>query len=157
MDVYCYKYQYQKNIVDKTKLLTLVSQTKANTVEECSVTNPVIILDKELNILKTANYFYIEQFKRYYYKDDAISMQGGLVKLILSIDVLMSFKNSMQNVALLVDRQENRNTPNISDDYIPLQSKRKIDYVKASGTPFKKTFSQGSANICLVVNSGGAE
>lgn len=55
--------------------------------------------------LSQMNYAYIDEFGRYYYIDDIQILRDGLFDLILRVDVLMSFKDDINNLEALIESQ----------------------------------------------------
>ena len=51
------------------------------------------------------NYAYIQEFERYYFVGDPVSIRNNIVMLPLSVDVLMSFKNEILSNIAIVDKQ----------------------------------------------------
>ena len=79
------------NVVNK-------SLEKINTIsftfkENSNIITPSLILKN----YEEGNYCYIEDLKRYYYIKDIELLSNGLVRLICEIDVLMSYKEDINN------------------------------------------------------------
>ena len=64
------------------------------------------------------NYAYIPALKRYYFVNDCV-VQNGFATLSLSVDVLMSYKDSIFNLSAVVDRNEYDFDANLEDKKIP--------------------------------------
>lgn len=112
-----YKNNSENNKLNKS--LHLTDKVTINGVlrDNCSVISPSIIIEFTNDILNY-NYCYIKKFKRYYYIEDIISL-NGLNKtfyrweLTLSCDVLMSFRDQLYELDCLIERNEF-----IYDDFI---------------------------------------
>ena len=71
--------------------------------DEVDVMNPTILFDVS-DVLRY-NYAYIPQFQRYYEVVNRNSFREGLFEITFSVDVLMSFKNDINNLNVVVDKQ----------------------------------------------------
>lgn len=93
--------------------------------EPCSILNPIIELSKA-NVtrsgiqLERLNYLYIELFQRYYFIDDVIYENDGLIELHCSIDVLMSYVNQIYDSQQEVVRSEALNSARFIDTERPI-------------------------------------
>ena len=110
MNIAVYKTKSANNVINKK--LTSEKNLGNNCIlaDNTSVTSPAVILGgiTSLDSISDYNYTYIPQCHRYYYINDIIALSGGRVKLILSVDVLMSFKTDILNSTQLVTRQKNQ-------------------------------------------------
>lgn len=73
---------------------------------------PRLILENDDLSLDKCNYAYISEFGRYYYINDIRPLTGNRVELVLSVDVLMSFKGELYSIPLIIDKQERENNAN---------------------------------------------
>ena len=55
---------------------------------DTSVLKPTIILSSNADAIKTYNYMYIDDFKRYYFIDDIVSKNNNLWEISGHVDVL---------------------------------------------------------------------
>ena len=110
MNITLYKTKSANNVINK-KL-----ESEKNLGNSCvlgdntSITSPTVIVGgiKSLDTITDYNYAYIPQCHRYYYINDIIALSGGRIKLLLTVDVLMSFKTDILNSTQLVTRQKNQ-------------------------------------------------
>ena len=74
----------------------------------CSIIDPVIVFQASSPGFHAnkSNYFYIEDFGRYYYITNIISPNNTLWELHCHVDVLMSFAESIKEQTAVVARQE---------------------------------------------------
>lgn len=145
--------------VDKTSYLSLVQSVDGTLREESSVVNPIIMIETISNTqgivtefgdpvdangnpisydyqigteLPAYNYAYIEEFHRYYFVTEIVSVRYGLWRLVLKCDTLMSFKDDFvkYGVMAFVTRNEYDFNPKIDD---PLMSwtEETSTYIKA--------------------------
>lgn len=75
---------------------------------ECSIQNPTVFIEGAFNIGNNinANYMFLPDYRRYYYITDITQVRANLVKISGRVDVLMSFKDEIQNSIGIVRRQE---------------------------------------------------
>ena len=117
MNITLYKTKSANNVINKK----LVSEKNLGNScvlgDNTSVTSPTVIIGgiTSLDSISDYNYAYIPQCHRYYYINDIIALSGGRVKLILSVDVLMSFKTDILNSTQLVTRQKNKGKMYLAD------------------------------------------
>lgn len=71
---------------------------------EANVVNPSIVISIKNPTIY--NYAYIEDFKRYYFITDYISLRTGIWQINLKSDVLMSFKDSILASSVLINSTE---------------------------------------------------
>lgn len=67
---------------------------------ESSVINPTILI--ETTNPSSYNYAYIPEFGRYYFITDMVSVRTNLWRVSMSVDVLMSFAQSILNLDVIV-------------------------------------------------------
>ena len=92
----------EKNKINKS--LTSGVTLSGNLRNESNVVNPTIIVNTDNPTIY--NYAYIPAFNRYYFITDYISLRTGIWQLNLKSDVLMSFKDSILNSNVLVNKTE---------------------------------------------------
>ena len=117
MNITLYKNKSANNVINK-KL-----ESEKNLGNSCilsdntSVTSPTVIIGgiASLDTISDYNYAYIAQCHRYYYINDIIALSGGRVKLLLSVDVLMTYKTDILNSTQLVTRQKNKGKMYLAD------------------------------------------
>ena len=117
MNITLYKTKSANNVISKK----LVSEKNLGNScilgDNTSVTSPTVIIGgiSSLDSISDYNYAYIAQCHRYYYINDIIALSGGRVKLILSVDVLMTYKSDILNSTQLVTRQKNKGKMYLAD------------------------------------------
>ena len=117
MNITLYKTKSANNVISKK----LVSEKNLGNScilgDNTSVTSPTVIIGgiTSIDTISDYNYAYIPQCNRYYYINDIIALSGGRVKLMLTVDVLMSFKSDILNSTQLVTRQKNKGKMYLAD------------------------------------------
>ena len=117
MNITLYKTKSANNAISKKLVSEKNLGNSCMLADNTSVTSPTVIIGgiKSLDTISDYNYAYIAQCHRYYYINDIIALSGGRVKLILSVDVLMSFKSDILNSTQLVIRQKNKGKMYLAD------------------------------------------
>lgn len=95
------------NVVDK--VLQNQSPDLTGTLRTgSSIIDPVIIVEANAPGFQAneSNYIYVEEFGRYYYITNIISVNYTLWELHCHVDVLMSYKDQIREQSAIVARQE---------------------------------------------------
>ena len=130
----------EKNVLNKR--ITQIGQYNCKIKDDCSVTNPTIILQNIPNAnLAKFNYMYIDIFQRYYFIDSPVLLNNGLVEITGKTDVLMSFRNEIEECSGVLDRQENIFDAYLTDDEFFNENRTKTAFrVFATSMPEQKCF-----------------
>lgn len=83
----------QRNVIYKS--LTSQLTTTAELYENTDIFNPGLLLAWNDNYATTYNYFYIQEFNRYYFLDNVVAEPGGAARVKGSIDVLYTYRTSI--------------------------------------------------------------
>lgn len=81
--------------------------------QPCDVLNPVFIITYSTDYI-TCNYVHVSDFGRYYFINNINLLPGNRAELSCSVDVLMSYADSIGGLTVNVNRQEN-----IVEPYLP--------------------------------------
>lgn len=104
---------YYNNTTDKRYLNKTITQITlaehANPVnikmlESCSIAKPIFKM-KDVDVYMTANYCFVDSLHRYYFIDDIV-LENGYAYLHCTCDVLMTYKESLHDLEVLVDRNQ---------------------------------------------------
>lgn len=98
-----FKTASENNRVVKT--LTDEKQLSGELRNQTSVLNPSIRIESADNI-STYNYAYISEFGRYYYITDIVSVRTNCWVVSLRCDVLMSYKDEIQGLNVILDNTQ---------------------------------------------------
>ena len=104
MTIVLYNCVAEKDRLDKSSGLTQVTTLTGYLREKTNVTDPEIVIEQ--SNLPTFNYFYIQDFNRYYFLTDIISVSTGLWRISGHVDVLYSFRLSIEGLQVKVARNE---------------------------------------------------
>lgn len=135
----------EKNKINKS--LTAGVTLSGTLRNESNVVTPSIIINIENPTIY--NYAYIEDFGRYYFITDYISLRTGIWQINLKSDVLMSFKDSILASPVLISNSETTGKNNyLSGSNWVSNCKAKTDIL---------TFSQGLLNDgqYILITAGG--
>ena len=105
-DITFYTNESETTHLDKD--LTLVVTLTGTLRDGSSIINPSILVAGTLATLKIANYFYIEDFGRYYFLGDMHTVRTGLIEVTGHVDVLSTYKTCIRANKGIVYRQEER-------------------------------------------------
>lgn len=102
MDITFYTNNSEPNKIDKnlTTLYTLSGTLK----EECSITDPVVLIESATVV--TANYAYIPDFGRVYFVKDIVNVSRTHWRVSMHCDVLSSFKDEIKACDCVMERNE---------------------------------------------------
>ena len=129
MDIKLYKNHSEKNKISKS--LTGEIEYSGTLRDETSVINPIILIHAEN--LSQFNYAYIPQFHRYYYIRDIVSVRNDLWRISLTVDPLMSFKNDILDLnVILSDTESTGQSDYYAGDQWRALVKTKTDIIKFS-------------------------
>ena len=135
----------EKNKINKS--LTAGVTLSGTLRNESNVVTPSIIINIDNPTIY--NYAYIEDFKRYYFITDYISLRTGIWQINLKSDVLMSFKDSILASSVLINNTETTGKNNyLSGSNWVSNCKAKTDIL---------TFSQGllTEGQYILITAGG--
>ena len=101
MEVQFFYNQSDDRVINKTLIIgeTFVGSPR----DEVSIMNPVIRFESD-GILRY-NYAYIPEYQRYYSIVDRTIYRDGIWDVTFTVDVLMSFRNDIMSLNVIVDKQ----------------------------------------------------
>lgn len=122
-------------VVDKVLIDSTTHGYDGALVDECSIENPVILL--EADDIPTSNYAYIPSFNRYYYITDITSVRNGIYRISMKVDVLKSFASDIKSSKALVTLSDNHKSQYIPDSRATFNAYNDY-YVKKFGSGLSK-------------------
>lgn len=133
-----------------SKNLTLVRELAGTLREDCSIIDPVIVVEGSLSDLAQVNYFTIPAFGRsYFVTGSPESLGGDFVLLRGHVDVLSSFAAQIRENSAVVRRQEHDWNLYVNDDVIKSYANPLVTTVE-----FPSGFS-GASYVLLVAGKRG--
>ena len=154
MDIILYNNTDDNRKLNKSP--TAIKTISVRLKDDTDIMHPIIELDGA-NLPLTANYCYIAAFNRYYYINQQGIKIGRDLVITLSVDVLMSFKDVINNSVVVARRSGNKYNKMLPD-MIPIQANRNVLYRKFTGgnTGFgSDKVTAASKCYCLSVLNGG--
>lgn len=127
ISVVLYRTTSPKNKVTKTLSNAHTFSEVTFSEPDClNVRNPSILvkLSSDAGDISKYNYAKIGIFNRYYYIDK-MTTEGGLVRIDLISDPLMSFKKDIYASTQYVSRSQEKRSPYLSDAKIPVRSDKR--------------------------------
>lgn len=144
MKVYIYKTENEKNKLNKT--LELVKELDVKLLNNTEILKPFIeVTNIPLEELTKANYMYIPDLNRYYFIDNMELMTSGLVYISGSVDVLMSYLDSILNIRGTVKRSES-----LKNGYIIDENYKSVSYSQITTKRFPNSMNEDSFILMTV-------
>ena len=122
-------YKTTDNVKTINKTLNLVNTVDLVFRQSVDEQNPVIIMS--IDNLKDANYIHIPVFNRYYFISDVDNYTANLVRLHLTTDLLMTYKDIILNTPVLITSTEK---PSYLSTGLPTQTTTTKRIVKSDVT-----------------------
>lgn len=115
---------FYENKSDERYLNKIITSKYSNIPIE--VLTPTNVVSPSLKVSsgligQNVNYLYISDIERYYYIRNW-NMENGYIQLDCEVDVLMSFKSSIQNQNVIVSRQRDYYDRYLEDDKIKVRN-----------------------------------
>lgn len=101
-----YKCSCEVNVVDKSQHMKLKRILEGTFRDSVSVSNVTVRVENNGDV--DFNYAFIPEFNRYYFIDDIIVVNNKLADLVLTVDVLMTYKKGIYGLKCFVERNENQ-------------------------------------------------
>lgn len=101
-----YKCSCEVNVVDKSQHMKLKKILEGTFRDSVSVSNVTVRVENNGDV--DFNYAFIPEFNRYYFIDDIIVVNNKLADLVLTVDVLMTYKKGIYGLKCFVERNENK-------------------------------------------------
>ena len=140
--VYLYKCSCDSKVVDKTEKLTQVALLQGALRDVTSMLSFDIIV--EYGQVPTFNYAYIPSFNRYYFIDDIVSVNNNMWELLMSVDVLMTYKTAIKALPAFIDRSESNYDRFVIDNNLPMKQGEVIETTFVTNELFVKESGNGT-------------
>lgn len=122
-------------VIDKTRFISSMITYNCEVYRECTVVNPVFILEYNATIL-TSNYLFVPSWGRYYHIKDVELTPAGRMFVSCLEDVLMSNKDAILNLDCNIVRNENKRNKLLYDGKYPEEIMDTICTLKFNASPF---------------------
>lgn len=138
--------------VDKTDYLSNRFVLEGQFRNESSIIDPVITIEKTNPAEFHYNYMWIEEFQRWYYINEFITIRNKLWELHAHVDVLYTWRTDIENMKAIIDKSAD---PSLSNMYIDdgsfVMDSRKYNLV----VPFENGLSQDGEFILICAGGNG--
>ena len=124
VEIQLYQCTCENKRVDKTNYLKLLDTITGTMRDSISVTDMSVEIEYPI---PTFNYVYIPLFNRYYFVDDISSVVYGVWSVALSVDVLMSYKDTIKTLEAFVDRSQSNYNLKVIDNKLPLEKTETVE------------------------------
>lgn len=105
MEITLYTNESEKNKLEKTLDHPILLEGTLR--DESSIINPIILISSEKeDIPYMYNYAYVPAFGRYYFITDIESVRTGIWRVSMHVDVLMSYKEQIKNLNVIINNSE---------------------------------------------------
>ena len=127
MTIKLYKYNGDNRKVDKD-LNIVQTISNANVITSMNIIDPVIVLDMDMSFdaIRSFNYIYITDLKRYYYVTNIEILENGFLKVYCHIDVLKTYSSDILNSTQYIKRQEHKCTFQLADSEYNIKANRNL-------------------------------
>jgi len=114
MALYLYRNHSEPNRLDKEITGQHIAAGALRDIS--SVINPVIRVNMPAGeFIRKYNYMYIPAWGRWYFITDAVSIRTGITELTCRVDVLQSFREDIENLTVIADKQTRSGSVYIND------------------------------------------
>lgn len=136
-EIILYQNSAEVNRVDKSSYLVEVDTLTGVFREECSMQRPSVLINT--SVVPTFNYVFIPSFNRYYYVTSITTVSQGIWRMELNCDVLMSFKDKINELSALIGRQENVYNEYLVDSEVPAENAPQVTTIDIPSNTFSTT------------------
>lgn len=131
--IYCFNNTKEDIVVNKEiSVNSYALRLRGTFRDNIDFINP--IFDIEWTQIPTFNYVYLNMFGRYYFVDNIECVRNNLYRIYCSIDVLMSYKEQLQDLQVYVTRQENNFDDLMPDSKVPSRLEFENTYGRGEGS-----------------------
>lgn len=116
MQINLFRCRAENERVDKTNYISDRFVMEGTLRQESSVIDPIITIQKSNPTKLDYNYMYIDEFKRWYYINDIISVRNNLWEIHAHVDVLFTWRADISNMEAIVDKMESFSDANVYFD-----------------------------------------
>ena len=148
-----YKNTAETHRVDKTSYLTAVGGLDGALRHDTNLINPTILIYYEK--LPDFNYVYIAPFKRYYYVESVNIVRTNLYEIVLSVDVLMTYKDGIKKLDAFIVRNEHKYNDWLIDDKRVIEQGYDVDILEIESPVFEADYGGSTPNGSFVLSGLG--
>ena len=128
MEIKLYTTEDADNVINKT--LALVSTVQIQLRDTHNITAPVVLLGEIAGVdLKTVNYAYMDEFKRFYFVRSINVGPNNIYALALECDVIETYKEDILNSSAQINRGVKKG--DYGDIGTSIEVRREVDIFKS--------------------------
>lgn len=105
---------YSNNNVLNKNIVKIVDITDIALKDDTSIEDPVMIIETTAD-LTNCNYAYVDEWDKYFYITNIELIPGGLHRLYMHVDVLMTYADEIKNIPATIERNETNYNQYIND------------------------------------------
>lgn len=143
------KIKLQKNNSENVRMdksIVDILELNGTLRSECSIINPIVLIECEESKIIQSNYVTIPKFNRSYFIVNVTLVRNNIYEISLHCDVLSSFKNEIRNCDGIIGKNENKYNLYIDDGTFKVYSNPVIT---------TKLFPQGFTTQSFVLTVAG--
>lgn len=145
VDYILYNNSAENRMLNKEAFLSTIDEGTLTIKEDCSLTEPVIYID---NLVDLTDVNYMKLGKYYYFVRCERIPGGSMYRLIGKRDVLMSFRDNLLTLKVIVDKNEYDLNAYIDDGSYLVEEREKIEVL-----PYSLGFNDSGSYI--LITAGG--
>lgn len=130
------------------KTLTTIGLVDGTLRTQSSVIDPVIRIASELNF-SNVNYMYIDEFHRYYFINDVVSVRTGIWEIYGHVDVLSTYSDIVSTLPCVIGRNEYEYNLFLDDDRLLVNTNRLVQTVT-----FPNSIPTIGSNYVITISGG---
>ena len=136
----------ERNRVNKSNYISNRFAVNGTLRNESSVIDPVILIEKTNPVSGYYNYMYIDEFKRWYFINDIVSIRNKIWEIHAHVDVLYTWGADIANMECVIDKSEDFNNANLyyDDGSFVLDSRNNIEIKE-----FQNGFNENGSYILI--------
>lgn len=116
MQISLFTYKGEQNRVNKNDFISNRFVMNGNIKNSSSIIDPIILIEKTNPAIQNYNYMYIEEFGRWYFINDIISVTNTTWEIHAHVDVLFSWYVDIASSECIIEKYEQFNDSNLYYD-----------------------------------------
>ena len=153
MKIILYQNYAEQELLDKRSQLLVIIELDGTFRDEVNLISPSIRVQTDLTTINKCNYVSIPDLERYYYMVDKTIVRakdGSLIcDLDLEEDVTTTYVNEINELKVILARQEFDYNDLLIDEKLPATTRSKVTYYK----PTCKHFTKNGGEYCYILNT----
>lgn len=118
--VFFYDSASENNVLDKS--LTLIASFDCLLKDQCSILEPVLLINANLSDFAVVNYCVINAFNRAYFVDEPISVRNNLIEVKCTVDPLYTYRDQIRELYGMLARSQSNGNGYVRDNLPILQT-----------------------------------